>query len=394
MKRKYPTGFSKKLKAWPGARYLVAASSKNKKMKFLMKRKKRTRFSRPKATTSRNLTRSFGKKKATAIIKAVKEVAKDQNISTYRKLLFGDFNPMIYYNAGANTGVPIGKKHFFCHFKKATNNSTFSQTGLELSCFTPFKIVDACSVLFNGKTAAAAIETLTDNIAASTVAHFTYASSQFEMVNLTTRVYDIKIYEMHNTKDVHSVSPIYDAYNSISSHLWVSAPSGALAASNGEMYLDDALELSDLTLKKWKIAKVIKLDNFKPGQTYKWMKSIAHKTFKFENLVDSGNVVRSYGPGSVVYVIEAQTTPQLLYNATAADTTYGRVTPANEASQSFGFRMREVYKVAEPEDVTDDHEGIKTALYSDASLNGITPTAALERYNQKNNFYSTTSSGV
>lgn len=363
-------------------------TAKSKTVTFRTQKKRRRFIGKPKPSTARKLAMSFGKSKASSIVKAVKDIAKDQNVSTYRKMLVGDFNPMIYYNAGANTAVPIGKKHWFSHFKKATNNATFTYYGLEFSCFTPYRIIDAMSVLYNGKTAAAAVDTTTGNIAHSTIGHIVYASTTFEMTNLTVRNYDLKVYEMHNVGQAHSTSPLYDAYGSISSHKWVSAPTGNLSAGGGEMYLDDALELSDFRLKKWRIGKVVKLKNFRPGQTYKWSNSIQHKDIKFESLADVANNTMPYGPGTVVYVIEAQTTPILCHTATPAETTYQRPTPTDDSAQSFGFKMKEVWKIAEPENVDDANEGVKTALYSDASLNGIVPTAYVDRFNQKNNYYS------
>jgi len=358
--------------------YASAAKERKPIMRKVRRRRKTFSF-RSGHSAHSTLKRSFGKKKAGTILKAVKEAVKDQNVSLYRKKLFGDFNPMWYYASGV--GVPIGKKHLFTHFKKQTNSSPYTQYACEFSAFTPHKLIDAISVLFGGKAAAANQELTTGNLPNSTIGHFVYASQMFEMSNQTTRCYDIKIYELHNIGGCHSTPPLYDLNASIASHLWISAPSNTLAPANGECYIDDAFELSDLKMKSWKIAKVHKLPKFMPGATYSWSAQLKHKTINFEKMANSANQISTYGPGSIVYVIEAQTVLQLIYDATAANTTYGRVTPTNENSQSFGFNTKQVYSISEPENVADENEGVKTALFTDGSLGpAITPTGALHRY--------------
>jgi len=344
------------------------------------RRMTRKRYSKVSPTAANKLKRSFGKNKASTILKAIRNVHANDNVSIYRKGLVGDFSPMVYYNAGANTPITIGKKHWFSHFKKATNNSTFTVPACEFSAFTPQKLIDAVSVLYGGKAIAAAQDVTTDNMPNSTIANFVYASQSFEMTNQTQQPFHIRIYEMHNIGGKHNTSPVYDLYQSISSHLWISAPTGALSAGGNEMYLDDMLELTDLKPKSWKIAKTTKLDYFKPGQIHKWTAVMKDKKINFENMCSVANAITQYGPGSIVYVIEAVNVHHVCYNATAAETTYQRQTVTDDAAQTFGFRTKQVYRVAEPENVADGNEGIKTALFTDASLNGVTPTTYVRRW--------------
>jgi len=375
------------------------ATAAQKKALIKVQRKYRKRVSyasfSAKGSANQRLKRTFGKKKARTILGAVREAQKDQNVSTYRKKLFGDFNPMWFYNAGTSVGIPIGKKHFFGHFKKQTNATPYTQYACEFSAFTPEKLMDACSVLYGGKAAAANHEETEDNMPNSTIAHFVYARQSFEMHNLSVRCYDMKIYELHNIGGKHSTAPCFDINASIGSHLWVSAPTATVAAGNGELYIDDAFELSDLKMKNWKIAKVMKLAAFKPGQTFSWTATLKHKTVNFEKYVSTGNALTPYGPGTITYVIEAQTIPQLLHTATAADTTYGRTTPTNDTGQSFGFRTQQVYKIGEPENVADANEGVKTALFTDAS-NGPaqTWTGVVDKFTRMANVETYTTAGV
>jgi len=365
-----PVGYSKIGK-------VVLGSAKKTRFRKTAKRKT-GRYVTGSAATK--LKRSFGKNKASTILKAIRNVHANDNVSTYRKGLVGDFNPMVYYNAGANTPITIGKKHWFSHFKKATNNSTFTVPACEFSAFTPQKLIDAVSVLYGGKAIAAAQDVTTDNMPNSTIANFVYASQSFEMTNQTQQPFHIRIYEMHNIGGKHSTSPVYDLYQSISSHLWISAPTGALSAGGNEMYLDDMLELTDLKPKSWKIAKTTKLDYFKPGQIHKWTAVMKDKKINFENMCSVANAITPYGPGSIVYVIEAVNVHHVCYNSNAAETTYQRQTVTDDAAQTFGFRTKQVYRVAEPENVADGNEGIKTALFTDASLNGVTPTTYVRRW--------------
>lgn len=333
-------------------------------------------LNRPKRRIGRNTLKkkllrlpkkATGKVKNTALTQFIKKVHNNDTVSTYRKLMIGNMTTNNLYSGGAYPSIGLGQKHLFTHYIKGGLDSTYTQDALEFVAFSPKKLVDAASVLYGGKTIAPNYELSTGNLPHSSQVNFNYCSYNVEMVNSTTHNFSVKIYTLHPIGG-HTTQPLQDLNGAISSHLWRTAPARTLTAGGGEMAIERAFAMTDLTLKKWRVVATKKVW-LEAGAKTSWGVTMKDKKISFEKLVDDSNNLYSYAAGTVGFIVETIPEPKMHYKAGDGSSTSFQYIPGYNAAESdFGFKVTEVYKIAEPENVADGNEGAKTALWSDVSM--------------------------
>ena len=341
--------------------------------KMPMKRKTATAYSRTKKrkTVKTKKTKKVANKRRLAsksrkLIKGVVENVlhcKD-NMGVYTKIIGGDFQP----NCDQD-------EHRFCTWtsRVQANIGDYSAYAMAFLPFTQKRILDAASVLFNGKAATPLIDLGPGNFESRGLkVDLAYGSYELEFHNYTDIDYECEIWEM--TPKTSSNIPFHETLLELkNAMLWrsgvpyIQPSTNPTAGNNWQMH--GALEFGMIKglSNKYKMSKY-KSGKFHPGEKWTYFKT--HKEcYDFNEKMTVEGVsaeaeLASYPKGKPQIVFKWKPVFHLQLSGIGAGFT-GNVESATSASRGFLTVCKEVFKIVQPPETEDQYEGDVRTVLSD-----------------------------
>lgn len=332
--------------------------------------------------TGKRINRRTKKRRGT--IKASKKLNRKVNKkikSVVKRVLECDFNQGVYTKAWTGMysfGVTTVDTQIVVDSVQRDDNNLggFTVEALQLSPFSSLKLLDASSVLFNGKAKAINYEETTGNWPAPKALklNVNYASYCMTMVNNSDTVYDIDLYRGYPKEDQND-DLLTTWENNISNNNWVGGVP-AITTMNQSPGMVDAVG------RKWN-TKVTSF-KFRPGDSKKFF-----TTFKgcvdFDKHYRSGSVLQKYMKGiSESWMIVAKIGLNMQSTAAVGDAT--RCSGVGNKQWGISFEFNEVYKIQEPDDTLDANQGDKRVFYVNYP---VVPdyNSTISRFSSKVNLY-------
>lgn len=327
--------------------------------------------SKRRKTTTPKKSRKIANKKRIAskrrkVIKGVVENVlhcKD-NLGVYTKIVGGDFQP----NCDQD-------EHRFCTWtsRDQVNIGDYSNYAMAFLPFTQKRVLDAASVLFNGKAATPLIDLATNNFDSRGLkVDLIYGSYELEFHNYTDIDYEVEIWEM--TPKYSSNIPFHETLIELkNAMLWrggvpyISPTVNVGALNNYQMH--GALEFGMIKglANKYKMKKY-KSGVFKPGEKWTYFKT--HKEcydFNQKMTVEGASNeadLASYPKGKPQVVFKWKPKFHLQYSETGFGFV-GNVESSQSPSRGFLTLCKEVFKISQPPETEDQFEGDVRTVLSD-----------------------------
>ena len=320
-------------------KYRIAPYKGKKPMKRTKKRK-------------RGLTRKTSKK--------IKSIVKRQ--------LECDFNKSVFernYHFQRDMQVNPGKQRYIYNGNPNPTGPSFGQSAFgnfNLRILCPDKLLDAASVLYNGKDSTAGAGATTNNFdPEKTSANFHYASATYTMTNITDIEFEVRMFEFENrlTQNNDATLEFIDA---LTKTAWVGTQPTVTDFGTYPTQFSTFKE-------KFKTTKQQKFV-LKPGQKktffYKFSGCVDFKKY----MVDNVSVYPSCRGFKEINFI-CVPTETLNYNVDPTDPTGAtgvtypnRTAPIQSPARCFAFEVNEVYKVQQPDETNDANEGNFRCLHN------------------------------
>lgn len=278
-------------------------------------------------------------------IKSVLE--KERNVGTFHKNYVMDQRMHI---------IAPNSQNFFSHGKRGNANAapyTIANCG-----FTPFdlrKILDAVSVMYNGKIKGFAFDALTNNFDRKGLKiDVQYMSYGLEIKNIAMVPYHVTLYRATAKENL----------NSYFEDLWaqsINTVEWAGGAPSRESLHNTPFE--PMMKKKWNIKATSWV--LKPGHSKKFFTNWKGQ-LNFDKFYD-GAAEAIFGKGvSQNWCFVYHPVMGLAGVPTVVDPQTGvMVNDGNATSAGITFEVKEVYRISQPEDTKDAHEGNPHVFYND-----------------------------
>lgn len=307
----------------------------------------------------------------------VKDVVKCQeNIGVYKRIISGDVSA----NLGTGSDVDASKVLWTGHNKVQQNGGDYTVEACKFTPMSAKRILDAASVLYNGKTAAVNYENGTGNFDAKvTKVEVMYSSYKLELTNHTFIPYWITCYEI-TPKENSQIDFVNTTQNIIAASTFdYSSNVGyfgiAPAFDNfGNKYKTAInLEWSDIKgLDKIYDIKKLSRKFIKPGKAFEYKTSAKDYCVEFSKMTYSSTDIQpgssgpvsalaTYPKGEKQLIFKAEPVTHLVKNssrATAALSTHQAV-----FSVCWAVKTEEFFKIMQPRNTPVAYQGNKVKLF-------------------------------
>lgn len=240
--------------------------------------------------------------------------------------------------------------------RRGGNTTPYTTVGMGITPFNGRKLMDACSVLYNGKAAGINYELATGNFGFSGFkANIKHASWSMNMINNTSVIYEFRLIKAKNRQNGNT--DFYTDYSTaISSETWVGGVP-LITAINMKPGMCTALA------EKYTMETV----DFQmlPGDRKKFFETWNGQLVG-EELADGAATPavtayhRKYGTQWLLIV-----KPAMVSQTEASTCRVGRFTGSNLAGSSILFEFKETYVVQQPLETPEANEGDRRVLFND-----------------------------
>jgi len=325
------------------------AVAKRKSQWAMVPYKKKPKASKRTKKRKRGLTRRTSKK--------IKSIVKRQ--------LECDFNKSVLernYHFQNTPFVEPGKQFYFNEGEANPTGATFGVTGANFNFrpLSPDKLLDAVSVLYNGKDSKVGAATTAGNFdPEKTSANIQYASCTYTLTNITDVEYVIHMYEFESRRN-KSGDALGTFDDAITKTAWVGdEPTNSTFGTYPTQF--DVFKESYKTSKQQKFV-------LKPGQKkklfYKFSGCIDFRKYMVNNIS-----VWTTGRGFKEINFICYPTETLNFNVDGTDPTVGvsypnRTAPIISPGRCFAVEVNEVYKIQQPDETADANEGNFRCLHN------------------------------
>lgn len=321
-------------------------------------------------------TRETKNKKTVAAI-VQRTLDKNTTINVYRKNYCMD--QKVEYNRPDLQLYIVGGR------RNDANTAPFTEKALQFTPISVEKILDAASILWNGKTVSidSSIETGNFDLSKTSV-HVQYASWKLELRNFSPVALDIEVIEVTN-KDTYNSDNFFKnmqlevgqnnivAYNYNTPGLFVDS------ASDNQWAITKGLKFTDVTgledSYKWKVVKRKRLLH---GAGMKIKYTINDKKVDLSQYVHGSGLLADYCRGDKQLLLKVTPVLHAMYN----DAAEAALLPLNATFQTLNsvfngliMHCSEVFKIAQPSNTTDANEGHRTILFSSEPITAQYPAA-------------------
>lgn len=332
-------------------RYLGLSFRKSLKKKPFTKKRKRV----TKAKISRKRSKAIK-----GIVKRVIEC--DFNHSTYQKSYGQIVNPTGASNV--SSGLPVTHSVHTNGVRNDVNGATGTPTSTFNLSFTPFNIyrlLDAASVLYNGKTPSMLIDSLTNSFEPKGLTvNFQYCSYKIHLRNVTTAPIEIEIQEL--SRKVGSNNTAYEIWQEAAkSVVWKGTAANALTYNTRPQQYEKFNHM----MKTIKCDKIVMLPGASKTLFYKFEKTCVD----FNKYLDAADppVLYKYpkGIGRELMII-SNPMPTVTYDNISTPT-LGYCGIGASLSKRYGLVVvvDEFYKIQQPDETIDTNEGNFRAVFND-----------------------------
>lgn len=328
-------------------------------------------------------------KKKSNVIKASKKLNRRVNKKikkVVKSVLECDFNTGIYtkawtamYSLGTNnpdTQMVVNSLH-----RNDGNAGVYTGDAMELSPFRADKMLDAASVMYNGKAKAINYELGTNNFPQPKALKLNviYASFTVDMVNNSGSVYDIDLYQSKPKEDQDDSFQTVWTQN-IQNVNWV----GGIPLVTT---MNQVPGMVDAVGRKW--SSDVKSFRLYPGQTKRFYAKFSG-CVDFEKHYRAGTLQRFVRGMTQCWTIVGKVGLNNMSNASAGDATRAQHTGSATKQNALSFEISEVFKVQEPDDTTDTNQGSKRVFFVDypvvASATSVIRNTYLSKNHASNSF--------
>lgn len=338
-------------------------------------RKDRKTYTRKKKASKRAKRAAYKqmKKAKKAATKAVKKIVKKTldctfPIGTYHKAYVGE---MYWNNITPNTQVVWGDMQ-----RNKAHTTPYTQLAMSFSPFAGMRMLDAVSVVYNGKTKAINCENVLNNFPVRNLnVDFSYCSYELELTNNSSYAYDVIIYMGTSKRDQNdSVGEAWD--DALYDFPWRQLPQREIIPPTGPPYFEDIypgknqINITTSGFKQLELRYNIKAKHFKllPGHRKRFF-----TTYKgcipFHKHLVNGELQNFMKGISQSWIFVAKPCASVYYNPetdTAGKLTGAvGVTQGNNIGQAITCEVKEVYKFLQPETTDDDKEGNAAVTFND-----------------------------
>ena len=287
--------------------------------------------------------------------------------SIVKRQLECDFNKSVFernYHFQVTPQVNPGKQFYFNAGDPNVVGPAFGVSGLNFNfrVLSPRKLLDAVSVLYNGKdSTVGASQPIGSFDVEKTSANFHYASATYTITNITDVEYEFHMFEFENRRSFSGVAlDVFD--EAMTKTAWVGTePTSDDFGTYPTQF--------DFFKERYKTTKQLKFV-LKPGQKkrlyYKFSGCIDFKKF----MIDADSMYASCRGFKELNFI-CYPTEALNFNVDAADPTGAtgvsypnRLAPRVSPGRCFAVEVNEVYKVQQPDETEDSKEGNFRCLHN------------------------------
>lgn len=316
--------------------------------------------------------RAREKKKATKFVKDIvkRELHCKADIGVYNKCYTSDLrcandiNDEVTWLAGARYRNQLSGQD--------------TERGLQFQPHTLNKILDAASIVYNGKTKAINWESTTNNFdIASLKLNLIYASYKLEIFNMEFYPHEVTIYEVTN-KTPLDTSFLTNVDNNVGSMKWVGGAPAVTQLSNSHWSLDFGLEPSMVKgiEKQYRIRKVAK-KVLMPGSKMHYFSKLGPHCIDYAKHRNSTGGMPFHLKGDKQVVLRIRPMMHVTYNTAASggadvQATFIQSTQSTAAGSNFstfGFYTEEVYKFEMPGETDDAREGSQRVMFTRVEKN-------------------------
>lgn len=280
---------------------------------------------------------------------------KETNTGVYIKHVTAGLDP--YESSNVNTAWWSGAT------REGSNVSPHTTFALSFTPLCHKRLIDAVSVLYNGKTPATNFENTFQNFDYNDLkVTFQKVRNTITFQNNTPVTRVLKIYEFTNKFSTDN-SVVTELNNISSAGGWITTPPLFLATAPRYYRLRDAhLHLISGINQKytWKMKEI----RMRPGQIKKLSYVKKDYTVAFANFV-SGAGINSHEKGGIQLLIQLDTPQHWGWNTGQQGDAVYQDNSQNEAA-GISVTFSEYYRVEQPENTEDIYEGMKKAILVDA----------------------------
>jgi hypothetical protein len=330
--------------------YLMSLKRKRSGVDRRRKRQKKTMRRRKRVTSNKNLSKTQ-KRQTKAIAKAV--------------VACGNSEAIFYKNYVCQRPVPVGwdnTNNFTFGYRNGANNGDFTAESLRFAAFTGDKLLDAASILYNGKNSAVfnSPQVDTNNFSVKTTRlDFKYCSYTLTVKNNTDAVLSLTVYKVIPKRST-SVSIDTEFVNRIGSENYVGAVPSETTRNFNMMKIESLKKLYHIEKKTYR---------FVPG-THITLSDTWHGCMDLAKWTESQTSVRpfNYLKGiSIQYYFQIDGELQAAHNTTGdilrvSRATYPAAALSVNRTKCLLFETKEVYKLMEPDTTVDAQQGDKRIL--------------------------------
>lgn len=305
----------------------------------------------------------ISRKRSKAIKGIVKRVIEcDFNHSTYQKSYGQLFSP----NATPNTvsGDPVNHTVHTNGNRDDTNGATGTPTSTFNLSFTPFNIyrlLDAASVLYNGKTPSMLIDSATGSFEPKGLTvNFQYCSYKMTLRNVTSSPIEVEIQEL--VRKVGSNNTAYEIWQEAARSVeWRGTAATALTYNTRPQQYEKFNHM----MKTIKCDKLTMLSGASKTLFFKFEKTCVD----FNKYLDAADppVLYKYpkGIGRELMIITSPL-PTISHNSTGSATkSYCSIGAQETKKQGMVVVVEEFYKIQQPDETIDANEGNFRAVFND-----------------------------
>lgn len=299
-----------------------------------------------------------------------KTLDKNTTINTYRKNYTMD--QKVHFDRPDIDFYLIGGR------RSDSNSGAYTEKALSFTPLSVERIVDAASVLWNGKAATINSAFEIGNLAYDkTTLHVVYASAKYKLINHSAVPLDVEVIEVTNKDTREARSFFQTAAEQLSSNNIVAVNNNSPTlfintASDNSFATSRGLEFTDLSaLSDFYSWKVVKRRHLQHGASISFGYKISDRKIDVSEFSHGtgGTLLADYCRGDRQIIIKV--TPRLhgMFRTTGGTFPFTSTYETNNWwTVGLAMSCKEVYKIAQPGNVTDANEGSKTVIFSDEPI--------------------------
>lgn len=328
-----------------------------------------SRKPKSKQLAAKRKKQSVRRRAATKKIKGVVEriLTCKENVGVYTKCYNLDIRPFCNAN----------EKKLVVSAQRGQGNT--APYGVYPCRFTPFsqnRVLDAASILFNGKTPAFDPQAVGNFVARGFKADLLYGSYHMAVTNFVNIPYHFELWEV-SPKSSQSTDFLFNAIELKRAMLWAGTePELNYDVATNQGYMHPELDLGMIKgLKQRYNMDKKKTVVLQPGQVLNYFAK-HRECYDFNTkMVTETNPTSAelapYGKGEVelVLIYRPVLSVSVAVAPTAARTIVNQDSGLSDTSSIFGVEIKEVYKIMQPAETPDAYEGEYRAMFCDIPAN-------------------------